>query len=80
LGNANPTGVLCLQCKRARNHRIRTIRDDVWAPSATPSRCSFQHEHGERNDHLQLRRRVGSPHPKRVRGRPETQCEGTEAV
>ncbi|KRY32213.1 hypothetical protein T01_8746 [Trichinella spiralis] len=51
---------------------IRTLRNDVWAPSATPSGCSVQHELGERNDHQQVRRRVGSPLPKRVCACPKT--------
>ncbi|XP_003372963.1 reverse transcriptase family protein [Trichinella spiralis] len=80
LGNVNPTGVLCLQCKRARNHRIRTLRNDVWAPSVTPSGCSVQHELGERNDYQQICRRGGSPLPKRVHGCLKTQCGATDAA
>ncbi|KRX68115.1 Retrovirus-related Pol polyprotein from transposon 17.6 [Trichinella sp. T6] len=67
---------LAMMLRRAME--IGTIRDYVWAPSATPSRCSFQHEHGERNDHLQIRRRVGSPHLKRMAGNTNYQTQ--EAV
>ncbi|KRX60164.1 hypothetical protein T09_1968 [Trichinella sp. T9] len=80
VGNVNPTGVIYLQCNRARNHRIRTLRNDVWAPSVTPNGCSVQHELGKRNDHQQIRRRVGSPLPKRVRGCLKTQCGATDAA
>ncbi|KRX19701.1 hypothetical protein T07_11504 [Trichinella nelsoni] len=59
---------------------IRTLRNDVWAPSVTPSGCSLQHELGERNDHQQIRRRVGNPLLKRVRGCLKTQCGATDAA
>ncbi|KRX81837.1 Transposon Ty3-I Gag-Pol polyprotein [Trichinella sp. T6] len=80
VGNVNPTGVIYLQCNRAQNHRIRTLRNYVWAPSVTPNGCSVQHELGKRNDHQQIRRRVGSPLPKRVRGCLKTQCGATDAA
>ncbi|KRZ52531.1 Gypsy retrotransposon integrase-like protein 1 [Trichinella nativa] len=40
----------------------------------------FNTNFGKRNDHQQIRQKVGSLPPKCVRGRPETQCGGTEAA
>ncbi|KRX43381.1 Retrovirus-related Pol polyprotein from transposon 17.6, partial [Trichinella murrelli] len=59
---------------------IRALRNAVCAPSVTPNGCSVQHELGKRNDHQQIRRRVGSPLPKRVRGCLKTQCRATDAA
>ncbi|KRX56856.1 Retrovirus-related Pol polyprotein from transposon [Trichinella sp. T9] len=49
-------------------------------PPRLPVDAAFNTNFGKRNDHQQIRRRVGSLPPKCVRGRPETQCGGTEAA